>query len=113
MKLSKEVKLYLFEKGGSFNKQKEVAIKLAVLAAEQYTVAVLTGEAGTTIGADLLTPSDLIAAFKEELEIITVIREQLSHQQYFNKLVAESYLTQYTAILNGCLDQLESESKPA
>lgn len=111
MKLSKKVKLYLIEKGGSIDKQKEVATVLAVLAPYQYTNAVLTGEKGVALGADLLAIGGLITAFKQELAVLELVNRELSINRYYTKLVAEYYLKQRENELLKCLNQLESEKK--
>lgn len=111
MKLSKKVKLYLIEKGGSIDKQKEVATELAVLAPSQYTNAVLTGENGVALGADLLENGDLVTALKQELAVLELVNRELSINRYYTKLVAENYLKQRETELLKCLNQLESEKK--
>lgn len=109
--MSKKVKLYLIERSGSIGKQKEVATELAVLAPSQYTNAVLTGENGVALGADLLAIGDLITAFKKELAVLELVNRELSINTYYTKLVAENYLKQRETELLKCLNQLESEKK--
>lgn len=106
MRLSKKVKLYLLENGGSTQKQKETATELALLAPQEYTTAVLTGKSGVAIGADLLTPAELSNAFEQELSVICWVRAQLRCKYYFNAPTADKYLSQLEVVFTHCIDQL-------
>lgn len=115
MKLSQKVKKYLIDGQGTAAQQKETAMRLSKLAPADYTQAVLTGEKGVTIGAELLTADDLIQAFEAEIQLMKAVRFELNQQNYFNKIVAADYIAEQQRIYKECIKQLngQEESKNA
>lgn len=111
MKLSERVQRYLFDGQGTAKQQKETAMRLAKLAPVDYTQAVLTGKKGVTIGAELLTAADLLAAFEAEIQLSKAVLFELQQQNYFNKLVAKSFIEEQQAVYKDCIKLLKAREE--
>ena len=109
MTLSAHVKKYLFEGKGTPEQQKATAMRLAKLAPVEYTNAVITGEKGVTIGAELLTAEDLVKAFEEEIQLSKAVLFELQQQNYFNKIVAKEFIGEQQKLYRDCIKQLQAE----
>lgn len=109
MKLSQQVKKYLVNGKGTPEQQKAAALQLALLAPVDYTEALLTGEAGATIGAELLTAADLVKAFESEVQLMKAVQFELQQHNYFNKIVAIDHILEQKRILRNCIKQLRAE----
>lgn len=111
IKLSEKVQRYLLNGEGTLSKQKAVATTLAKLAPVDYTEALLTGEAGVTIGAELLTAEDLVHAFEEEIQLSKAVLFELQQQNYFNKIVAKEFITEQQKVYRDCIKQLKTQGE--
>ena len=110
MKLSEKVQLYLFEGKGTPEQQKATAMRLAKLAPVDYTQAILTGEKGVTIGAELLTSTDLVEAFEAEIQLSKAVLFELKQEQYFNKLLAEEFIKDQKHVYRDCIKRLKEHA---
>lgn len=111
MTLSAQVKKYLFDGKGTPEQQKATAMRLAKLAPVEYTNAVITGEKGVTIGAELLTSTDLVAAFEAEIQLSKAVLFELQQQNYFNKIVANEFIAEQQAVFRDCIKQLNGQEE--
>lgn len=111
IKLSEKVQRYLINGEGTLSTQKETALRLAKLAPVEYTQAVLTGEKGFTIGAELLTAADLVAAFEAEIQLSKAVLFELQQQNYFNKLVAKAFIDEQQKAYKDCIKQLKAQEE--
>lgn len=111
MKLSEKVQHYLLDGNGSTAQQKETALRLAKLAPGEYTAAVLTGEKGVTLGAELLTAADLIKAFEAEIQLAKAVQFELQQQNYFNKIVAQQLIEDQQQVYRDCIKQLQAQEE--
>lgn len=111
MKLSESVQRYLFDGKGTPEQQKATAMRLAKLAPVDYTYAVLTGEKGVTIGAELLTSTDLVAAFEAEIQLSKAVLFELQQGQYFNKIVANEFIAEQQKVYRDCIKQLNGQEE--
>lgn len=111
MTLSAHVKKYLFEGKGTPEQQKATAMRLSKLAPVDYTEAVITGEKGVTIGAELLTADDLVEAFEEEIQLSKAVLFELQHGQYFNKIVAKEFIAEQQKLYRDCIKQLKAQGE--
>lgn len=111
MKLSQQVKKYLVNGQGTPEQQKAAALQLALLAPVDYTEALLTGEAGATIGAELLTAADLVKAFESEVQLMKAVQFELQQQNYFNKIVAKEFIAEQQKVYRECIKQLNGQGE--
>lgn len=111
MTLSAHVKKYLFEGKGTPEQQKATAMRLAKLAPVDYTEAVITGEKGVTIGAELLTVDDLLTAFEAEIQLSRAVLFELQQGQYFNKIVAKEFIAEQQKVYSDCIKQLKAQGE--
>lgn len=111
MKLSQQVKKYLVNGKGTPEQQKATAMRLAKLAPVEYTNAVITGEKGVTIGAELLTADDLVAAFEAEIQLSKAVLFELQQQNYFNQIVAKEFIAEQQKVYRECIKQLNGQGE--
>lgn len=111
MKLSQQVKKYLVNGNGTQEQQKATAMRLAKLAPVEYTQTVLTGEKGVTIGAELLTADDLVAAFEAEIQLSKAVLFELQQQNYFNQIVAKEFIAEQQKVYRECIKQLNGQGE--
>ena len=111
IKLSEKVQRYLLNGEGTLSKQKAVATTLAKLAPVEYTNAVITGEKGVTIGAELLTADELVAAFEAEIQLSKAVLFELQQQNYFNKIVAKDFIAEQQKVYRDCIKQLNGREE--
>lgn len=111
MKLSQQVKKYLVNGNGTQEQQKAAALQLALLAPVDYTEALLTGEAGVTIGAELVTAEDLVHAFEAEIQLSKAVLFELQQQNYFNKIVAREFIAEQQKVYKDCIKQLKTRGE--